>query len=83
MAVDKRYYGAQSLDRAVQEFEREYGMSSDDFYALYEAEECREIPRFVQHAWASFHEDILRMTGGVGVDRPTVVDRAGQAFSCA
>lgn len=52
--MDKYFYSAVSLDRAIREFEGEYGMSSEGFYAHYSAGDELAIPRFTQHAWASF-----------------------------
>lgn len=81
MAMEKRYYSAESLDNAVRELEQEYGMTSEAFYARYCAGEAMEIPQFNQAVWASFHEDITRMTDGMGVDRPPVMDRVGRAIA--
>lgn len=80
--MQKLYYTAASLDSAVQEFEREYGMTSADFHARWTAEEPMEIPRFEQHVWASFYEDVQRLTDGHGVERRTVTERAGRALVC-
>jgi hypothetical protein len=81
--MDKSYYGAESLDRAVQEFEREYEMSTEDFYAAYSAGELVDMPCFTQHVWASFHENILRLTDGEGIERQPVMTRVGRALTCA
>jgi flagellar biosynthesis regulator FlaF len=85
MAMEKRYYDAGSLDRAVRELEREYDMTSEAFYEAYAAGAELDIPHFNQHVWASFHEDILRLTDGQGVERGSVMARVGQAAvaSCA
>jgi hypothetical protein len=80
--MDKVYYTAESLDRATRELEQEYGMTTADFYARYCAGERMPIPHFNQHTWASFHEDILRLTDGAGVERPSVMTRVGEAFAC-
>jgi hypothetical protein len=64
--MEKRYYDADALDRATRELEQEYGMTTVEFYARYCAGEQMEIPHFHQHTWASFHEDILRLTKGAG-----------------
>lgn len=81
--MKKRYYNAETLDHAVREFEREYGMASEEFYERRQAEETiMGVPRFVQHVWAGFWEDILRMTDGAGVERPPVIERAGEALVC-
>lgn len=81
--MQKLYYNAESLDRGIREFEREYGMSTEDFYVRYIAGEEMDIPRFNQHTWASFHDAIDRLTGGKGVQRLPVVERVGQALACA
>ncbi len=79
--MNKRYYSAESLDRGVLEFEREYGMSTEDFYARYMVGDELPIPRFNQYAWAAFHEDVLRLTDGAGVERRPVVARVGEAIA--
>jgi DNA-binding PucR family transcriptional regulator len=79
--MDKQYYSAESLDSAIQEFEREYCVASEDVYAAYIAEEAIDgIPHFTQHAWASFYEDVLRLTDGVGIEREPVMTRVGRAL---
>lgn len=80
--MNKRHYNAESLDRAVREFEGAYAMTTADFYERYLAREHLDIPHFDQHTWASFHEDILRMTDGAGLDRRPVSSRAHEAFAC-
>jgi hypothetical protein len=60
--MQKLYYNAESLDRGIREFEREYGMSTEEFYARYMAGEELPVPRFNQHAWAAFRDDIQRLT---------------------
>jgi len=78
----RHYYNAESLDRALREYESEYGMATAAFYERYASGERLELPEFAQHAWASFYEDILRMTGGSGIDRRSVTTRAHEAFAC-
>jgi hypothetical protein len=78
--MDKHYYSAQSLDSAVREFEREYGMATEDFYAHWVDGDTMNIPGFEQHVWASFHEDILRLTDGKGVERQAFTERVGRAL---
>jgi hypothetical protein len=81
--MEKRYYSAQSLDRAIQEFEREHEMTTEDLYAAYSSgEKVEGIPYFTQHVWASFYEDILRLTDGTGVERKPIMDRVGRALVC-
>jgi hypothetical protein len=81
--VQKLYYNAESLDRGLREFEREYGMSTEDFYARYMAGEDLRVPRFNQHTWAAFRDAIERMSDGAGVERGPVVERVGQALTFA
>ena len=81
--MQKLYYNAESLDRGIREFEREYGMSTEEFYARYMAGEKLDIPRFNQHAWAAFRDDIQRLTDGAGVEPRPVAERVGQALTCA
>jgi hypothetical protein len=83
--VEKHYYSAQSLSDAVREFEREYCSSSADVYAAYMAGECPQgMARSTQAIWASFYEEILRLTGGQGIteDEP-VMTRVGRALVSA
>ncbi len=81
--MQKLYYDAESLDRAIREFEREYGMSTEEFYARYTAGEELEIPCVNQHAWAAFRDAIDRLTAGAGVERQPVAERVRQALICA
>ncbi|MGD0453134.1 MAG: hypothetical protein ABSB69_06015 [Solirubrobacteraceae bacterium] len=82
--MDKRYYNAESLARAIREFENEYDISSEELHARYTAgDEVDGVPRFEQHVWASFYEDVLRLTNGAGIERSEVVTRVGQALTCA
>jgi hypothetical protein len=78
--MDKHYYSAHSLDTAVREFEREYGMATEDFYARWIDGETIDIPGFEQHVWASFYEDILRLTDGRGIERQAFTERVGRAL---
>jgi hypothetical protein len=82
--MEKQAYSAQSLDRAVQEFEREYGVATKDVYAAYIVGTGIDgVPRFEQHVWASFYEDVLRLTDGAGVEPKPIMTRVGQALACA
>jgi hypothetical protein len=82
-AMDRRYYNAESLDRAIREFEAEYGMSTEDVHARYVAgESIGGLPHFEHHVWASFYEDVLRLTKGAGVERAEIVRRVGRALTC-
>jgi hypothetical protein len=79
----EQYYSAETLDQAVRELEREYGMETEAFYRRYCTGEPMDIPRFSQHIWAAFRDDIQRLTDGAGVERRPVVERVGQALTCA
>ena len=81
--MQKQYYSAESLDLGIRELEREHGMSTEEFYERYSAGEDLPIPRFNQHIWVAFHEDILRLTDGAGVERAPVMERVGQALACS
>jgi hypothetical protein len=81
--VRKLYYNAESLDRGIREFEREYGMSTEEFYARYTAGEELPIPRFNQYSWAAFRDAIDRLTDGAGVEPRPVAERVGQVLICA
>jgi len=62
-------YDVTTLRRSMAEFERAYGISSDEFYAVYAADKPPvEIPRFERHVWASFIEDVRRLEA----DTPTI-----------
>ncbi len=81
--MDRRHYTAESLDRALKELEREYGMTTAVFYERYCAGERLDIPHFNQHVWASLHEDVQRMTNGNGVPREPVMARVNHALTAA
>lgn len=63
--MDKAYYDAQSLARALSTFEERFGLSSEKFYEAYvsDGEGLAGIPGFQQRVWASFHRD-ARCLGG-------------------
>lgn len=65
--MDRRYYNADSLERACGVFERLYGLSSEDFYTAHtHGEEVGSISRFHRHVWAGFYRDCLRIRGRDG-----------------
>lgn len=79
--MEKSYYSAQSLDSAMREYEREYCIASEKVYAAYHAGECLDgVPRFTQHVWASFYEEILRLTDGEGITDEPIMTRVGRAL---
>lgn len=74
---DRSVYSVESLSRGMREFERFFGMKSDDFYERH----CRDdpelrIPRYERHVWASFYEDVQRMRG-----HDAVMDRVSRTFA--
>jgi hypothetical protein len=74
MVSAPRYsYDASTLRRALIEFERAYGLDSDEFYGLYRegGELPAELPRFDRHVWASFVEDVRRLEGSSPIERVT------------
>jgi hypothetical protein len=88
----ERYsYDAETLRRAMETFERAYGLSSDEFYALYVegGELPAELPRFDRHVWASFVEDVRRLEGsapiepGRRLEASTPIERARRTFAHA
>lgn len=83
--MEKYYYSAQSLSDAIRELEHEYCCPSADVYAAYMAGECpKNMARSTQAIWASFYEEILRLTDGRGLteDEP-VMTRVGRALVSA
>lgn len=64
--MEKTYYTATSLRRALDAFEERYGMSSPDFYAVYSVYDDTRmagISGFHRHSWASFYRDWRRLSG--------------------
>jgi hypothetical protein len=58
-------YTAESLERAMSEFETHYGMSSVAFYKAHQTDTLpARMPRFDRHVWASFYEDVQRLRAG-------------------
>jgi hypothetical protein len=66
--VEKRCYSAASLEEAVREFERGYGLSSDDFYRSYRARDADRVAPRHRLVWASFRRNSNRMKGNSGED---------------
>ncbi len=64
MAVKKKYYNADSLERALLTLERRYGMGSEDFYERAISSSTVEgVPRYVRNLWASLYRDFCRLSG--------------------
>ncbi len=63
--MERNVYTAASLERVLASFEVRYGMTSADFCAARTArsEDIAEIPRFHQHAWASFYREVRELRG--------------------
>jgi hypothetical protein len=61
--VEKLYYDADSLERVLASLERDYRMSSADFYAAHIEGRLLDMPRFTRHVWASFYRDVRRLRG--------------------
>jgi hypothetical protein len=75
--MERRIYNADSLTRALREFEDAYGLPSEEFYAKHLAgEDLAEIRRFDRHVWASFYEDVVRMEKG-----DDLMGRVGRSFA--
>ena len=66
--MEKRYYSAASLEEAVREFERGYGLSSDDFYRAYLARDADRVAPRHRLVWANFRRNSKRMKGASGED---------------
>jgi hypothetical protein len=80
-SVEKYYYSAESLDSAMREYEREYCVASEKVHAAYHVGECIEgVPRFTQAVWASFYEEVLRLTDGKGIADEPIMTRVGRAL---
>ena len=79
METKRCSYNAETLRRALIQFERAYKLDSDEFYALYRGggELPSELPYFDRHVWASFVEDVRRLEGS------TPIERARRAFAHA
>jgi len=74
--MEKSYYSAESLRRALDAFEQRYGISSVDFYDAYvdcNASRMEHISGFHRHSWAGFYRDWRPMSGD---DFASTVERA-------
>jgi hypothetical protein len=74
--MDRRVYSAESLRRGLREFETHFGLSTEDFYERHRAGDELPVPRFERHVWASFYEDVLRLTAD-----DSVMDRVTRSFA--
>lgn len=74
--MERRIYSAESLTTGLREFEQHFGMSSHEFYARHTADGELSIPRFERHVWASFYEDVIRLSAG-----DEVMDRVSRSFA--
>lgn len=63
--MERRYYNASSLERALSSFESHYGMSSGEFNAAHrtDAPAVAAMPRRIRNLWASLYRDWRRLSG--------------------
>lgn len=62
--MERNSYSAASLSRPLAWLERTYGLTSEEFYSAYLADEVpARISGFHRHVWASFYRDVRRMGG--------------------
>ena len=63
--MERRYYNATSLERALRTLESRYGMSSAEFYAAHrdDARAVTAMPRRIRNLWASLYRDWRRLSG--------------------
>lgn len=67
--MKRRVYTADSLERLLSSLEKQYGMTSADFYGrVLGGDELPDVPRFHRHIWASMYRDVRRMRGDDFVD---------------
>jgi hypothetical protein len=60
--MEKRYYGAESLERSLLDLERRHSMSSADFYERATTDGAVPgVPQFDRSVWASLYRDFLRL----------------------
>jgi hypothetical protein len=60
--VIKKYYSVTSIERVLRMLEAEHGLSSDEFYAKFEAGEPVEgVTGFERNMWASLYRDYRRL----------------------
>jgi hypothetical protein len=71
-------YSAESLTRGLREFEAHFGLTSVEFYERHCADEALDVPRFERHVWASFYEDVMRLSEG---EENNVMDRVSKSFA--
>lgn len=71
MDQERYIYDAASLRLALAEFERAYGLTSEEFHELYKSgrDLPAELPRFERHVWASFVDDVRRLEGATPIER--------------
>lgn len=69
--MEKAFYNADSLSRALAALEERWGISSDEFYEAHraDADAVAPIPGFTRHVWASIYLDVRRLSGGGFVER--------------
>jgi hypothetical protein len=67
MAKRRKFYGLNTADAILAQFEQAYEISTSEFLARYaERDPVEGIPAFHCHVWASFAADHERMSDGSG-----------------
>jgi hypothetical protein len=63
--MERRYYSASTLERALSSLESHYGMTSSEFYAAHRADapNVAAMPRRIRNLWASLYRDWRRLSG--------------------
>jgi len=58
--IEKRYYNAATLQKAVADYEREYGLTSAEFFEAHttDAATLKGIPGFQRSVWAGFLQEL-------------------------
>lgn len=59
------YYDLNSLSQALNLLEKRYEISSKEFYESHKIDgpAAAKVPGFHRHLWASFYQDVQRMSG--------------------
>jgi hypothetical protein len=64
--MERRYYDSESLSRALELYEREFHMSSAEFFEAHclDGETIAHVPHFHRNVWAGLYRDVIRMREG-------------------
>lgn len=58
--MERHTYNTSALMQALEHFERDYSMSSQQFYERYRRDDpTLTVPGFKRHLWASFYQEVL------------------------